>query len=183
MEGLMGFMRGTDRLFFGAFPDPKTANDIVDVGWEFRDEYGLKGLPLLPRHIHSTLWHVGDSVLPPPQELIEELAYRGGKIRMPRFRVSFDHVESFNGGALVLRGQEGVAGLEMLHQRLGGMLDVAGRRSAAPAFTPHVTLLRDKRLLSRQPIKPIDWMVTEFVLVHSLLGKTTHRHLARFPLD
>jgi RNA 2',3'-cyclic 3'-phosphodiesterase len=32
------------------------------------------------------------------------------------------------------------------------------------------------------PVEPIEWTVTEFVLVHSLLGRTTHRVLARFPL-
>ena len=50
-------------------------------------------------------------------------------------------------------------------------------------FVPHVTLLRDKRhLLPSMPVEPIEWKVTEFVLVHSLLGETTHRVLARFPL-
>ena len=50
-------------------------------------------------------------------------------------------------------------------------------------FVPHVTLLRDKhRLLPSIPVAPLEWTVTEFVLVHSLLGTTTHRVLAHFPL-
>jgi 2'-5' RNA ligase len=33
-----------------------------------------------------------------------------------------------------------------------------------------------------QAIEPIEWTVREIVLVHSLLGRTTHRHVARLPL-
>ena len=178
----MGFSRHTDRLFFAVCPNETTAARIVDLAWNFRDDYALRGLPLLPQHIHSTLWHVGDDFFPPPDELIQALSRRAGAVRMPPFRASFDHVESFGGGALALRGHDGVAGLEMLHAKLGNALGIASRKSAGAAFTPHVTLLRDKRRLELKPIPPIEWTVAEFVLVHSLLGKTVHRHLARFPL-
>ena len=70
-------------------------------------------------------------------------------------------------------------GLELLYEDSQGGSGHKGTRS----FVPHVTLLRDKRrLLPSMPIEPVEWTVTEFVLVHSLLGKTTHRVLARFPL-
>lgn len=175
----MGFPRYTDRLFFAAYPDRTTADRIVELAWDHRDDYGLRGLPLLPQHIHSTLWHVGDDLFPPPDRLVEALVQRASAVKMPAFRVSFDHVGSFGGGALVLRGQEGVAGLEMLHVELGAVLGIA---TSPAAFTPHVTLLRDKRLLQSRPVEPIEWTVTEFVLVHSLLGKTVHRDLGRIPL-
>jgi hypothetical protein len=35
--------------------------------------------------------------------------------------VSFDRVESFGGGALVLRGEEGVIGLELLYESLSAL--------------------------------------------------------------
>jgi 2'-5' RNA ligase len=50
-------------------------------------------------------------------------------------------------------------------------------------FKPHVTLTRDDKRISPKPIDPISWMVRDFVLIHSLLGKTTHIHLARWPLQ
>jgi len=62
---------------------------------------------------------------------------------MPAFRVSFDRVESFIGGALVLRGGEGAIGLELLYDNLLAALCIKRVRS----FVPHVTLLRDKRRL------------------------------------
>lgn len=50
-------------------------------------------------------------------------------------------------------------------------------------FTPHVTLLYDDRSVAPQAIEPIAWTVREFVLVHSLLGRTEHRILGRWSLN
>jgi 2'-5' RNA ligase len=179
VEVFMGFSCPTDRLLFLVYADPPAAAAAVEFGRGLRHEYGLRGSPILQRHIHSTLWHVGDDVSPPPPALIATLATCANRVSMPPFKVSFDRVESFTGGALVLRGEEGVIGLEWLHENLAAALCMRGTRS----FVPHVTLLRDKRhLLPSIPVAPVEWTVTEFVLVHSLLGKTTHRVLARFPL-
>jgi len=174
----MGFSRPTDRLLFLVYADPVAAESAMEIGNRLRAEYGLRGLPILPRHIHSTLWHVCDDFSPPPPDLVAALTACANRLSMPAFRVSFDRVESFNGGALVLRGEEGVIGLELLHENLTAALCI--KRTS---FVPHVTLLRDKRrLLPSISVEPIEWTVSEFVLVHSLLGKTTHRVLARLPL-
>lgn len=179
VEAFMGFSRPTDRLLFLVYADPFAAAAAVEVGAGLREDYDLRGPSILPRHIHSTLWHVGDDFSPPPPALIATLTTCASRVSMPAFRVSFDRVESFNGGALVLRGEEGVIGLELLYENLSAALCMKRMRS----FVPHVTLLRDKRrLLSPMPVDPVEWTVSEFVLVHSLLGKTTHRVLARFPL-
>jgi 2'-5' RNA ligase len=58
----------------------------------------------------------------------------------------------------------------------------SGRPRPARPFTPHLTLLRDRHLVPEHDISPIEWEVREIVLVHSLLGRTVHRHLARVPL-
>ncbi|MGH8283840.1 MAG: 2'-5' RNA ligase family protein [Gammaproteobacteria bacterium] len=50
-------------------------------------------------------------------------------------------------------------------------------------FTPHVTLLYGNNVMKPQSIEPIGWTVREFVLVHSLLGRTEHRVLERWPLQ
>jgi 2'-5' RNA ligase len=178
----MGFARATDRVFFAIYPDAGAAARIDDLAWGCRDDNFLKGRPLLTQHFHSTLLHVGDDFFPPPPELVDSLVRRAKLVEMPRFLVSFDYVESFSGGALVLRGQDGVAGLEMLQVQLANALGIASAKLAGSAFTPHVTLLRDQRLLPLKAIVPIEWTVTHFVLVHSLLGKTTHRPLAHFAL-
>jgi 2'-5' RNA ligase len=178
----MGSARPTDRLFFAAIPDSSTAALIAERAWMLREVIGLDGKPLAASHLHVTLWHVGDAFRAPPAGLIDALVWRTSGIAMPTFRVSFDRAMSFRNGAFVLCGEEGVSGLEILHDRLDAALGNRRTRRTAKSFTPHMTLLRDKRLVPLRPIEPIDWTVSELVLVHSLLGRTTHRHVARLPL-
>jgi len=52
----------------------------------------------------------------------------------------------------------------------------------ASSFTPHVTLLYDGRVVTERLVEPIRWTVREFVLVRSLLGKTRHIVIGRWPL-
>jgi len=145
-----------------------------------RLSHGLTGKPLDKEHFHVPLFHVGNDVCVPPPELVEILTERAARVVMPSFRVAFDRVMSFRNGALVLSGADSVIGLEVLQQRLSDALD--GRPRPARPFTPHVTLLRDGQRVDAHPIEPISWTVRDVVLVHSLLGRTTHRHLARLPL-
>ncbi len=72
-----------------------------------------------------------------------------------------------------------------LRTALGAALKQAGLGGAvheADDFKPHVTLLRDAVRAKPVKIAPISWRVQDFVLIHSLLGKTTHIHLGRWPL-
>jgi len=168
-----------DRLFFAVLPDPDTAARIADLAGRLRDHHGLAGKVLKPEHFHVTLFHVGDGVGLPP-DVVDVVSERSACLSMPAFRVAFDRVGSFRNGAFVLRGDDGTIGLEVLHQRLSDALD--GRPRPARPFTPHLTLLRDNQHVAEHPITPIAWTVREVVLVHSLLGRTAHRHIARLPL-
>ena len=170
----------TDRLFLAALPDPETAARIADLARRLRIGHGLKGQPLRPEHFHVTLRHVGDDVTPPSAAVIDTVMDRLAGVAMPTFRVAFDRVGSFKNGAFVLRGDESLIGLEVLQQRVSDALDT--RPGVARPFTPHVTLLRDGRHVEEHEIEPIAWTVKEVVLVHSLLGRTTHKHVARLPL-
>ena len=154
----MGFSRPTDRCCSMRIPCRRGGRrNRLRAARRVRSERP----PILPRHIHSTLWHVCDDFSPPPPALIATLTTCAKRVSMPAFRVSFDRVESFTGGALVLRGEEGVIGLELLYENLTAALCMKGTRS----FVPHVTLLRDKRhLLPSIPVEPVEWTVTEFVL-------------------
>ena len=112
--------------------------------------------------------------------MVESVKASAETVAMPSFRVCFDRAESFKNGALVLRGDDGTIGLDILQQRLSDALD--GEPRKARSFTPHVTLLRDGHRVPEQRIEPIEWTVREVVLVHSLIGRTIHRHLARWTL-
>lgn len=170
----------TDRLFFAVLPDAETAGQIAERTARWRSDHGLKGKALKPEHFHVTLCHVADMESAPSEAMIDALAERASVLSMPSFRVEFDRVMSFTNGAFVLSGDESTIGLEVLQQRLSDALDPSPR--PARRFTPHLTLLRDQRRIAEQPVERIGWTAREVVLVHSLLGQTIHRHVARVPL-
>jgi len=172
--------RPVHRLFWAALPDCQTAAAIAEVALRERGRHGLTGRPLQTERLHVTLYHVGDEAVPPTDELVENLATRASAVVMPPFRVAFNRAQSFRNGAFVLAGDDGVIGLDVLHQRLSDELDWQPR--PARRFTPHLTLLYDRQRIAEQPIEAISWTVREMVLVESLVGQTVHRHLARVTL-
>ena len=169
----------TDRLFLAVVPPADVAERIARLARHLKIGHDLGGKPLEPEHFHVMLCHLGDGI-GVPSDVVALATGRAASIAMPSFKVAFDRVESFKNGAFVMRGDDSVIGLEVLHQRLSDALD--GSPQPARPFTPHVTLLRDRHLVPEHAIEPIEWQVQDVVLVHSLLGKTTHRHLARVPL-
>jgi len=69
------------------------------------------------------------------------------------------------------------------HAALGAALKRVGLGGATQGeFKPHITLTYDRVRVKPAAIEPMAWHVREFVLVHSLLGKTTHNHLGRWAL-
>jgi 2'-5' RNA ligase len=74
--------------------------------------------------------------------------------------------------------------LAAFQHALATALSKAGlRHRAGQAFTPHVTLLYGDREVQPQPIEPLRWTAGEFVLVHSLLGKSVYKPLGRWSLQ
>jgi len=169
----------TDRLFLAVLPDPETAGRIAQTARHLRASHGLSGRPLRSEHFHVTLCQVETGIGLTPG-LVESVKASATGVAMPPFRVCFDRAESFKNGALVLRGDDGTIGLDVLQQRLSDALD--GEPRKARSFTPHVTLLRDGHRVPEQRIEPIEWTVREVVLVHSLIGRTEHRHLDHWTL-
>jgi 2'-5' RNA ligase len=169
------------RLFLAAVPDYGMAGCIAEFATRERARHGLTGKLLQTGRFHVTLHHVGDMDSPPSLDQIDDLVRRAANVVMPPFRVAFDRAQSFRNGAFVLSGDDGVIGLDVLHQRLNDELDWQPR--PARRFTPHMTLLYDRQRIEEQPIEPIMWTVREIVLVESLVGQTIHRHLARIPLS
>ena len=103
------------------------------------------------------------------------------------FEVTFDRVENFPGRfgkrALVLRAAEGLDALLNFRQRLGAGLTRGGLgRFEAGTFTPHITLLYDRRAVGEQKVDPVAWTITEFFLVQSLVGESQHIVQGHWPL-
>ena len=173
--------RFTDRLFFAVLPDAETAERIAECAAAWRAAHGLTGRLLDTGHFHVALASVHEGCGQPDADEIDRWLADARGISMPSFRVGFDRLMSFANGALVLTGDDSTVGMEVLQQRLSESLDATPR--PARRYTPHVTLLHDGRHVDAKPVVPIAWTVREIVLVHSRVGQTVHRHVARIPLS
>lgn len=177
----------TDRLFFALMPPPAVAPAITELARQRQQVDGLKGRPLAPDRLHITLHHVGDFA-GLQQGLLNRAMAAAASLAMLPFDLQFDRVRSFAGRPgsrpFVLSGSdEGVAGVMAFQRTLCDALRRQGFAiSPKQTFTPHLTLLYDDKLVPEQQVDPIGWTASDFVLIHSLLGKTVHIPLGRWPV-
>ena len=174
-------VRPTDRLFFAVLPDAETVDAICRARRELCEKTGLSGADVPPQQLHVALLRVADYVVPPTAEDIDAILREAGTVEMLPFRVSFGRAKSVARGALVLTAGRGGATLEKLSIRLRDALTAPGTESRR-AVPPHMTLMRSETIQRTHRAEPIAWTVREVVLVHSLLGKATHRVVGRLPL-
>jgi 2'-5' RNA ligase len=187
---LMGFdatFRSTDGLFFAILPDISAAARIAQLARHLRGELGLKGEPFALERLHISLHYLGDYEGIPPG-IVAAAHEAAATVAMPRFDIAFNRAMSFSGKVgnlpFVLCGDDGGAGLMMLHQRLGTAIRNAGLwRWVKPHYTPHMTLLYDADRVIGRAVETVRWTAREFVLVHSLHGRNRYVVLARWPLS
>ncbi len=179
-------LQARDRLFFAIFPDLPAAARIEQLTMRLRREHALTSKQLSTGRFHATLYHLGDYVGLPPA-VIAQAAAAAATVSMPAFDVAFDRAASFSGRRgdrpLVLLGSEGLGALMALQHALSSALakvGLAGRSTSH--FTPHITLPYGSHQVAEHPVDIVKWTAREFVLVHSLLGQTTHVPLARWTL-
>jgi 2'-5' RNA ligase len=176
--------RGTDSLFFAIRPDPSINVRIASLAQRLLGEHGLTGKPLTTDRFHVSLHHIGKYV-GLSQGLIAAASAAAASVVMPEVEIIFDRVTSFRQPGkkpLVLLGNDNAV-LNRFWQSLGiAMRRVGvGPRRPASRYMPHLTLLYDSRSVREQAIEPIVWTAREFVLIHSLLGRSQHVLLARWP--
>lgn len=185
LPGFEAALQPTDRLFFAIIPTPHAAAAIARQRGLLREAYALKGRSIGIDRLHVTLIYLGD-YLGLPEDVVTAAIAAAASIKAAPFDVAFDRAMSFRGRPrnrpLVLLGDDGVTALTEFQQTLGGALQNTGLGTANSHYTPHVTLLYDNRLVPAGTIEPISWTVSEFVLVHSLIGRTRHVPLARWAL-
>jgi 2'-5' RNA ligase len=186
LPGLEPPARLADRLFFAVFPDPHTAGHIAQLARRLRSEHALKGLPLETQRFHVTLHYLG-SYAGLPQEIVAKASAAAQTVAIPQFDVAFDRAASFSrkrrDSPFVLLGKEGVVALAAFQQALGVALERAGFEGIIKShYTPHLTLLYGDHAVASQVVETVRWSVSEFVLVHSLLGQAQYLQVARWPL-
>lgn len=187
-DSLTGFENRpeTDRLFFCLFPPPASSEAIADESDGLRVEHSLTGRSVEPKRLHMTLHHLGDHV-DARDDIVQAATVAASRIMVAPFEISLLSASSFasreGNHPCVLLGPEGRQPVHVLWRELSNQLMAVGLgRYLKREFTPHVTLLYDKRVLTSQAIDPIHWTVRDFSLVRSLLGKSRHEVLGNWAL-
>jgi RNA 2',3'-cyclic 3'-phosphodiesterase len=174
-------------LYFLTFPNAPTAEQIAGLARSALRECGLKGRPLQTSRFHVSLHHLAEY---DPQQSLKTFALKGraaaATVRTSPFAVMFNRIESFssrNGRyPLVLRGDDGVVGLEMFHRSLGMAMRFMGLKARLHC-TPHLTLSYGDRRIKEHFVEPVSWTVREFWLILSLHGISKYVPLGRWKLD
>ncbi|UCI06985.1 2'-5' RNA ligase family protein [Mesorhizobium sp. B1-1-8] len=175
-----------DRLFFAILLESTVALPLEERAAVWQRDLQLRGKLIPAKQMHISLVGLGDhDGLPRP--LVDAACCAGALVRAHAFNVSFDRLSAFGGGALVLRGSDGIPPLQTFWRSLGAVLiDSPLKPFVATSFEPHITLLRDKARVPKvdeRPIEPIGWTVRDFVLIHSFLRQGRYQICGRWQLS
>lgn len=179
----------TNRLFFALRLSQTAARQASALTAKWLDQRGVQAKATRPDRLHVTLWKLGD-YLNVPDEVVNLALSAGADVEMESFDARFDHAGSVGEhGGLILTGKGGgMTPLHELRKALASRLRRAqGNHAGNPRFQPHITLIYGGNTpwayVPRQIVEPVEWRVNEFVLIHSLLGKTQHIVLGRWSLQ
>ncbi|CAM5767151.1 RNA 2',3'-cyclic phosphodiesterase [Labrys miyagiensis] len=183
-------MARRERLFYACLPDGEASLRVYCFAREFLSVNRLTAKPLPAARLHVTLHHVGDYRSSHGLErrgYLSQLAGRG--VSMEAFDISFASIGTFEASPsrrgqgprypLVLLARRG--GVADLHARLGGAMTTR-LMSARADFVPHMTLCYLDRPVACRPVEPMDIAIRDFVLIHSRVGLSEYRILARWCL-
>lgn len=169
--------RGHPDVFAVVRPDGEMAEHLA----RFTDQHcwlkGVKARKRPPEILHVTLRSFGSYAEMTSREIVKVKQWcRTAALLSTPFEVRFDRLLPFSNGPLVLASEDGNADLHHLRWVLMGAPERKTR------FTPHLSLAYPSEGFQEEQIAPVSWEVRELVLVHSLVGQTEHRELARWSL-
>lgn len=175
------------RLFIGLMLPEAAAEQAVAVRRVSRAEHGIGGGDIAQERLHITLVHVKDYAGSLPPSVVGRLVEALGAVQAPAFGIELDRAGSFSGAPgkhpHVLLGGEGVRELNAFRRRVWEAVRAQEKTLSTADFTPHVTLMYGDRKLAERAIEPIRWRATEFVLIHSEVGRSIYHPLGRWPLN
>lgn len=178
--------KAKNSLFLALFPDREAVTRICDVATGIQSRHGLKSKLRPPDHFHITLHWLGDFPNVPAR-LIEGVHHACETMvsRVSSFEVTLDRVVSF-GDALVLKGNHEISAnpalMELEHALSLQLVKNGVFNPKSPKFSPHLTLLYDRRHLAEEAVKPLKWIAQEMVLIQSKIGLTEYHRLGQWRL-
>ncbi|MGO7485884.1 2'-5' RNA ligase family protein [Rhizobium ruizarguesonis] len=171
------------RLFFALCPPDAVEQQAAAIADDYRRAFSLSGMPRLTTLHVSIIW-VGDYPKL-PEDVVFAARQAGATVESAPIAISFGRIMRFpQARALVLCGEGGRKPLTRRHVQLGvGMHNAGLPHNIGRDFTPHMTLLYDRKAVPPATLdRPVSWMASEFLLIHSVLGKTEYRIIDRWPL-
>ncbi|MGO6683173.1 2'-5' RNA ligase family protein [Rhizobium leguminosarum] len=177
---------GGHRLFFALCPPAAVERQAASIADDYGKTFSLSAKPRLTT-LHMTIIGI-DDYEELPEDAVFAARQAGATVESAPIAITFDRIMSFRreGKArpLVLYGEGGLKPLTRLHVQLGvGMHNAGLRHNISRDFTPHMTLLYDRKTVPTASLDtPVSWTASEFLLIHSVLGKTEHRIIDRWPL-
>ncbi len=172
-----------NRLFFALTPPRTIGPAIAQVAQSLRTTQDLGGRLINPARYHITLYFLGDEVTAD----VESAAMRAAsELRSAPFNLKLDCAGSFNNPQIPvwLGPRDTPNELAQLEETIRKKMAHLPR-VRQPRFNPHLTIIRNaNRKLPSQVIEPIEWAVSEFVLIRSVLNERPARYdvLARYAL-
>lgn len=173
-------------LFFALQPDDSVATQLMQAARRAKAA-GLFA-DARPAHTHHLTLHFLGAYSEFPPALVREAKAAAASTRCAPFEFTLDRIESFGRAekapCVLLTSEADDAPLRGLHDVLGAMLRAAGigRCLERRQFAPHVTLAYARPGSAPLHVEPIIWPVREFVLLESLVGRSTHNRLGVWPL-
>ena len=164
------------RFFFGLQP-PKQECALMGVHRDaIENAHG---------HVANDRFHLTLSITEDfddyPRNLEQMLLAIGYETAAAPFAVSLDRL-SGGSRSIALRPSRQIRNLSDLHRKLDHRLTRRHIRRRDWSFSPHATLAYRTGTPFQQPVAPIVWNATDFVLIHSIVGATQHIELGRWPL-
>ncbi|HVK56977.1 MAG TPA: RNA 2',3'-cyclic phosphodiesterase [Burkholderiales bacterium] len=171
-------MAESSRLFFAVWPDEVACDKVAVLTERFHDEYG--GRPVARDSLHVTLAFLGET----PNSRLPDLISIGHSIVIPPFDLKLSRAGCWSGGIFWLAPSEPPPALMSLAATLTEKLQAAAISFDTKRFAPHMTLLRRAGFRGQEmAISPVEFSVSDFVLVHSAKSSAGARYeiVERFP--
>ncbi|HEX7852945.1 MAG TPA: 2'-5' RNA ligase family protein [Sphingobium sp.] len=167
-----------ERLFFALLPPKRLA--LSTTAWTQQMLEGSWNLQQ-PGRLHITI-AITDDFDRLPLDLLDRLLRAGAMIRAAPFPVTLDQL-AISRRSAALRPSRVNPGLKALQQAINHAMTVLGIPMRENwRFNPHMTLGYRDTTPWHQPVEPRTWRAEEFVLIHSLVGRTQHQLLGHWPL-
>lgn len=170
------------RLFFAIEPPEPTRAACEKAARDLVIKMAPGGRSVPPSKYHITLAFLGDQLDADKQFKAIQV---GRQIVAEPFDMRLDIASCFENSKVWWLGtREPPAALSKLRSDLVKRLQANGFKMERLQFTPHVTVQHTISKLSKIALRPIDWRVTEFVLMRSIpvAGETAYEEVERWPL-